>query len=61
VTGACPAATSPVYRLWDKRVDTNHRYTTDPIVRDQMRGLGWVLEGYGAAAPNLVVMCAPSS
>jgi uncharacterized delta-60 repeat protein len=61
VTGACPAAAIPVYRLWDKRADTNHRYTTDPIVRDQMRGLGWVLEGYGAAAPNLVVMCTPSS
>lgn len=29
-TGACPASTTPVYRLWNARVDSNHRYTTDP-------------------------------
>src|SRR6478735_559988 len=29
-TGACPASTVPVYRLWNQRADSNHRYTTDP-------------------------------
>ena len=24
-TGACPAGTKPVYRLWNNRVDSNHR------------------------------------
>src|SRR5689334_6354718 len=27
-TGACPAGTAPVYRLWNQRADSNHRYTT---------------------------------
>ncbi len=26
-TGACPVGTMPVYRVWDNRADTNHRYT----------------------------------
>jgi photosystem II stability/assembly factor-like uncharacterized protein len=55
-TGACPQATIPVYRVWDKRVDTNHRYTIDLAVRDQMVARGWVAEGYG---PNQAIMCAP--
>jgi Domain of unknown function (DUF5122) beta-propeller len=37
-TGACPPGTVSAYRVWDKRPDTNHRYTTDPTVRDQMIG-----------------------
>ena len=28
--GACPANWAPVYRLWNNRADSNHRYTTDP-------------------------------
>jgi uncharacterized delta-60 repeat protein len=60
-TGACAAGTIPIYRLWDQRIDSNHRYTTDRAVRDQMLRLGWVLEGYGPVAPDLVIMCAPSS
>ena len=28
-TGACPAGTGPVYRLWNQRADSNHRYTAD--------------------------------
>jgi hypothetical protein len=55
-TGACPARTVPVYRLWDDRVDTNHRYTTSMPIRNQMVAKGYVAEGYG---PNLVSMCAP--
>jgi outer membrane protein assembly factor BamB len=56
-TGACPAASSPVYRAWDDRVDTNHRYTTSRATRDQMVAAGWVAEGYG---PDLVIMCSPN-
>ena len=54
--GVCPAGTVPVYRVFDARVDTNHRYTTERAVRDQMVAAGWVAEGDG---PDLVVMCAP--
>ena len=55
ITGACAApATTPEYRVWDKRVDTNHRYTTSREVRDVMVAKGWVPEGYG---PDAVAMC----
>jgi hypothetical protein len=56
-TGACPAGTSAVYRVWNMRVDTNHRYTTDRSVRDQMLGRGHVPEGYGELG---VVFCTSS-
>ncbi len=55
-TGACPAGSSPVYRVWDNRADTNHRYTTSRAIRDQMLAAGWVAEGYGTDA---VIMCSP--
>ena len=55
-TGACPADTTPVYRLWNARVDSNHRYTTDPVTKAQMQAIGYIAEGYG---PNAVAMCAP--
>lgn len=55
-TGECAAGWSPVYRVWNQRPDTNHRYTTSPAVRQQMLGQGWVGEGYG---PMQVGMCAP--
>ena len=55
-TGACAAGLAPVYRVWDNRADTNHRYTTDLNVRAQMVAAGWIAEGYG---PNQVIMCAP--
>jgi serine protease len=50
VDGACPPTRLPVWRLWNQRIDTNHRYTTLPAIRNQMIGLGYVDEG--------VVMCA---
>lgn len=53
-TGACPAATMPVYRLWNQRVDSNHRYTADPATKALMLAKGYVSEGYG---PNGVAMC----
>jgi hypothetical protein len=56
VTGACPAETVAVYRLWNTRADTNHRYTTDRVVWQHMQDLGWRAEGYG---PQQVAMCAP--
>jgi hypothetical protein len=56
--GACPARTIPVYRLWDGRVDSNHRYTTDAQTRQHMRSVGWIAEGYG---DDQVIMCAPSA
>ena len=54
--GACPTATLPVYRVFDNRVDTNHRYTISLAIRAQMQAAGWIAEGYG---PNAVIMCAP--
>jgi hypothetical protein len=55
-SGACPVGDIPVYRVWDNRPDTNHRYTTDRNVRTQMVTKGWIAEGYG---PDQVIMCAP--
>jgi len=52
----CTPATASVYRLWNARQDTNHRFTNDPAVRDFMVGKGWVREGMG---PDQVAMCAP--
>jgi len=45
-----------VYRTWNRRADTNHRYTSNIGVRDQMVALGHVAEGSG---PNVVTFCAP--
>jgi len=56
-TGACAAGLVPVYRLWNNRADSNHRYTTSTVIRDQMIAKGYVAEGYG---PAQVAMCAPN-
>jgi hypothetical protein len=55
-TGACAPRSAPVYRVYNNRSDVNHRYITDPDVRNFMVSTGWVAEGYGA---NAVAMCAP--
>jgi hypothetical protein len=55
-TGACPANMVPVYRVWNARRDSNHRYMTDRSLRDQMVAKGYVAEGYG---PDAVIMCSP--
>jgi len=55
-SGTCPHNWQAVYRLWNNRVDSNHRYTTDPAVKTMMVGRGYVAEGYGADA---VSMCSP--
>lgn len=53
-TGACPAGTVPVYRLWNQRFDSNHRFTTDATVKSLMMARGYYAEGYG---PDKVAMC----
>lgn len=53
--GICGSGTVPVYRLWNGRADSSHRYTTDPAIKQQMVAKGYVPEGYG---PNAVFMCA---
>jgi hypothetical protein len=53
-SGACPAGTAPVYRLWNQRADSNHRYTADAATRTAMIARGYVPEGYG---PLGVAMC----
>jgi hypothetical protein len=57
-TGQCPANSIPVYRLWNQRVDSNHRFTTDPAIQQQMVARGYAPEGYGGPMP--VAMCAPA-
>ena len=56
VAGVCPVGTTNVYRVFDGRLDANHRYMTDKAIRDQLVAKGWIAEGDG---PDLVVMCAP--
>ena len=55
-TGICPSGTAPVYRLWNDRADSNHRYTADLPTRNAMIARGYVPEGYG---PMGVAMCTP--
>lgn len=57
-TGACPANSVPVYRLWNRRADSNHRYTTSTATFDAMVAKGYEAEGYGPA-PRPVAMCSP--
>lgn len=54
-TGACPDGTVPIYRLWNQRGDSNHRYATSVAIKNQILAAGYVSEGYG---PDGVVMCA---
>jgi len=55
-TGECPTGDVPIYRVWNARVDSNHRYTADLEIRAKMVAKGRVTEGYG---PGQVIMCAP--
>ena len=52
-TGACAAGSVPVYRLWNQRADSNHRYTTDAGIKAAMQAKGYLAEGYGPAAASL--------
>ena len=55
-TGACPAGTIPLYRLYNDGMGgaPNHRYTIDSFVRAQMVGAHWTPEGNG---PDIVFAC----
>ncbi len=55
-SGACPANTIAVYRLFDGRADLGHRYTDSMSIRNQMIAQGYILEGSGAGAN----MCVPN-
>jgi hypothetical protein len=58
VTGACRAGTRPIWRFFNT-LNTNHRYTAEVAVRDDLRGKSWwTPEGYG---PNAVIMCSPET
>ncbi len=54
--GGCPTGSKPIYRVFNNRPETNHRYTIERAVRDEMIGKGWIAEGDGE---DRVVMCAP--
>jgi hypothetical protein len=54
-TAACADGLIPVYRIWNQRRDSNHRYTTDRAIRDQMVARGGVAEGDGDDA---IALCA---
>jgi len=58
-TGACPADTTPTYRLYNKRADPNHRYTDQLSAFVYMLGKGYQPEGDGDPAVP-VVFCTPS-
>ena len=58
-TGACPADTQAVYRLYNNRPDANHRYTDQLGVFVFMKGKGYIPEGDGS--PQVpVAFCAPT-
>jgi hypothetical protein len=59
-TGACPANTVPVFRLYNNGMSgaSNHRYTTSEKIRNEMLRDGYVSEGAGVLG---VGMCAPAT
>ena len=55
-TGVCPAGTVAVYRFFNTAT-TNHRYTTEQVIRDEMNAsFSWTAEGYGPG-PYFPIMC----
>ncbi len=59
-TGQCPAGSIPIYRAWNHRIDTDHRFTTDPAVELAMVAQGYIAEGYGTSATP-TSMCSPTA
>jgi hypothetical protein len=52
--GQCPPSTIPVYRAYNNRaaqMDSNHRFTVDPVVRGAM-ATGWIDEGAALCSPS---------
>lgn len=54
--GGCPAGSIPIFRTWNRRADSNHRYTVDFGAQMGMMGRGSIAEGYGNPP---VAMCSP--
>ncbi len=55
LSGTCRAGTRPVYRVYNRRFaqnDSNHRYTTDPVLYAHMINEGWAAEGVKLCAPS---------
>ncbi len=57
-SGQCAPGSAPIYRSWNGRTDSNHRYTTDANIQRAMVAKGYLAEGYGPSMP--VAMCSPS-
>jgi len=56
-SGTCAAGTTPVYRYFNAST-TNHRYTADRVINEQLRtSAAWTAEGYGPG-PSYPAMCA---
>lgn len=54
IAGACPSGMLTVYRSYNKRFaqsDSNHRFTTDPVLRSAM-SVSWSDEGAAFCAPG---------
>jgi Repeat of unknown function (DUF5648) len=58
--GTCPAASAPLYRLYNNGSGgaPNHRYATSRTTVDQMRARGWISEDNGADG---TIACTPST
>lgn len=52
VTGVCPSGDVPVYRVWNNRGDSNHRYRTSIVTRDQRVAKGHIVEGSAGLGVN---------
>jgi hypothetical protein len=55
-----PLGSIPVYRAWNNRADSNHRYTTSLAVEEAMIAKGYLAEGYGPSATP-TAMCSPAA
>jgi uncharacterized protein DUF5648 len=56
MTGACPAGTIPVYRLYNNSIGAapNHRFVTSLAERQNMVNQGWTPEGNGIGVETCV-------
>lgn len=57
-TGECPPDSAPVYRVWNARASTDHRYPSSRQARDALVAAGWTSEGAGSSG---VAWCAPTA
>jgi len=49
--GGCTAGFIPIRRFWNRRADSNHRFTTDPASAAQMANKGWTEEEASMCSP----------